>query len=142
VEREILPVCRELGIGFVAYSPLGRGFLAGAGRTLGEADFRRVTPRFKGEALARNLVLYDALAGLAREKGCTPAQLALAWLLHQGPDVIPIPGTTKPHRLDENLAAAEIRLAPEELAAIEATAPQAAVAGDRYDAAGAALLET
>jgi aryl-alcohol dehydrogenase-like predicted oxidoreductase len=141
VEREILPACRELGVGFVAYSPLGRGFLAGAGRDLAQNDFRRATPRFKAEALATNLGLFDALLEIARAKACTPAQLALAWVLHQSRDIVPIPGTTKIARMEENIAATRIRLTAPELAAIEAAMPEAAVQGGRYDAAGAALLE-
>jgi aryl-alcohol dehydrogenase-like predicted oxidoreductase len=142
VEAEILPVCRGLGIGFVAYSPLARGFLGGAGQALGETDFRRATPRGKPEALARNQPLFEALAGLAEAKGVTPAQLALAWVLHQGQDIVPIPGTTSPERLAQNAAAAAIGLSADELAAIEAAVPATAVAGDRYDAAGSAMVET
>jgi len=139
-EASVLPVCRELGIGFVAYSPLGRGFLADGARTLGETDYRRSLPRWQGEALNHNRSLFERLADIARGKGCTPAQLALAWLLHQGEDVFAIPGTTKPHRLEENVAAASVALAAADLAAIDEILPAGAAQGDRYDAAGAALL--
>jgi aryl-alcohol dehydrogenase-like predicted oxidoreductase len=140
-EGTVLPLCRELGIGFVAYSPLGRGFLGGAGNTLTESDFRNTLPRWQGEARERNLALFAQLEALADARGCTPAQLALAWLLHQGADVVPIPGTTKLHRLEENAAAAAIALSAEDLAAIERAVPADAVVGDRYDRTGAALLE-
>ena len=140
-EACVLPLCRELGIGFVAYSPLGRGFLAGAGRTLPEADFRKSLPRWQGEALNRNLALYERLEALARARSVTVAQFSLAWLLHQGSDIVPIPGTTKVHRLDENAAAADIVLTTEELAAIADAMPPSAVVGDRYDSTGAALIE-
>ncbi|MCB2072926.1 MAG: aldo/keto reductase [Novosphingobium sp.] len=140
-ENSVLPVCRELGIGFVAYSPLGRGFLAGAGKHLSEEDFRRNLPRWQGEALGRNLGLYEQLESLAEAKGCTPAQISLAWLLHQGEDIVPIPGTTKLHRLAENVAATEIRLDVQDIASIEKAMPASAVAGERYDSAGASLIE-
>jgi aryl-alcohol dehydrogenase-like predicted oxidoreductase len=139
-EGSVLPLCRELGIGFVAYSPLGRGFLGGAGKALSETDFRNNLPRWQGEALASNLGLYAQLEALAQAKGCTPAQISLAWLLHQGEDVVPIPGTTKLHRLEENVAAAQIELSAEDLAAIERAMPADAVIGDRYDRTGAALI--
>jgi aryl-alcohol dehydrogenase-like predicted oxidoreductase len=140
-EAGVLPVCRELGIGFVAYSPLGRGFLGGAAKALPESDFRKTLPRWQGEALDRNLALYDRLEALAQARGATVAQISLAWLLHQGEDIVPIPGTTKIHRLEENTAAADIALTPEELAAIASAMPADAVTGDRYDRAGAALIE-
>jgi aryl-alcohol dehydrogenase-like predicted oxidoreductase len=142
-EHGVLPVCRELGIGFVPYSPLGRGFLAGAVTDpgqLSEKDFRRSNPRFQGDALRQSLGLLQTLQTLAREKGHTPAQLALAWLLHQGSDIAPIPGTTKAHRLEENVAAAGIRLSPEELAAISQAVPEGAVQGERYDERGMAMV--
>ena len=139
-EADVLPLCRELGIGFVAYSPLGRGFLAGAARQMGADDYRHSLPRFRGEALDHNLTLYDILAGLAEAKSCTPAQLALAWLLHQGDDIVPIPGTSKPHRVSENVAAAQIDLSPDERAAIERALPAQDVQGRRYNDAGMALL--
>lgn len=133
VEEEILPLCRELGVGFVAYSPLGRGFLGGAAREIAAGDFRLAQPRFQGESLQENLRLLDRFEAIARAKGCTPAQLALAWLLHQGDDIVPIPGTGKVHRLEENLAAADLVLTAVELAAIDQAMPRGAAAGDRYD---------
>jgi len=140
-EHDVLAVCRELGIGFVAYSPLGRGFLAGAGRELAANDYRRSYPRWQGQALATNLTLADALSRIAQEKSCTPAQLALAWLLHQGTDIVPIPGTRRISRLEENVAAAALRLSPDDLVRIERSIPPEAVQGDRYDAAGAKLID-
>jgi aryl-alcohol dehydrogenase-like predicted oxidoreductase len=137
VEAEILPTCRELGIGFVAYSPLGRGFLSGRFKSpddLDESDFRRHGPRFRGEALAQNLDLAAKVQELATEKGCTPGQLALAWVLAQGDDVVPIPGTKRRTYLEENLAAADVQLAADDLARIDAEVP--AAAGDRYDRIG------
>ena len=140
-EATVLPMCRALGIGFVPYSPLGRGFLAGAAATLGEGDYRRTQPRWQGAALAKNLGLVETLTRLAADKGHTPAQLALAWLLNKADDLVPIPGTTKVHRIEENAAAAAIALSATDIAAIEAAVPEHAVAGERYDSAGAALLE-
>ena len=135
-EQEILPTVRELGIGFVAYSPLGRGFLAGrfhnADDLRNEGDFRSNHPRFKDENLERNLKLLRYLEEIAQEKGVTPAQLALAWLLHRGPDVVPIPGTKKRHYVEENVAAAEIALNDEELARLDEALPPGATAGARY----------
>ena len=139
-EGSVLPVCRELGIGFVAYSPLGRGFLGGAGRALAEQDFRHNLPRWQGEALTRNLSLYDQLATIAAAKDKSVAQISLAWLLHQGEDVVPIPGTTNLGRLEENADAAQIVLSAADLAAIDAAMPASAVIGERYDPRGAALL--
>jgi aryl-alcohol dehydrogenase-like predicted oxidoreductase len=139
-EDSVLPVCRELGIGFVAYSPLGRGFLASGARELAANDFRRNLPRFQGEALAQNLGLFETLESLARRKGCTSAQLALAWLLHKGDDIVAIPGTTKVHRLKENVAAADILLSQGDMDEIERALPPEAVAGARYDESGSALL--
>jgi aryl-alcohol dehydrogenase-like predicted oxidoreductase len=135
VEREVLPLCAELGIGFVAYSPLGRGFLTGtiAGReVLGEDDARRRMPRFEAENLPRNLELVGELRRLAEAERCTPAQLALAWLLSRGPGVVPIPGTSHPERLAENAAAADLSPAPETLAALERVFAPGAAAGARY----------
>ncbi len=135
VERGVLPVCRELGIGFVPFAPLGRGFLTGQVRsaaTFGERDYRRTSPRFQGENLARNLSLVDALADVARETGHTPAQLALAWVLSRGPDIVPIPGTKRRRYLEENIAAASLALTPSVLARIEAAVPADRVAGARY----------
>jgi aryl-alcohol dehydrogenase-like predicted oxidoreductase len=134
-EAEILPTCRELGIGFVPYSPLGRGFLSGRFKSpdeLDEDDFRREGPRFTGENLEANLRLASKVADIAAEKGITPAQLALAWVLAQGEDVVPIPGTKRRTYLEENAAATEVRLTPQELERIDAAAPVGAGAGDRY----------
>ncbi len=134
-ENELLPLVRELGIGFVPYSPLGRGFLTGQFTTpndIPEDDFRRHNPRFQGENFMRNLQLVDRVTQLADEKGCTPAQLALAWLLHQGDDVAPIPGTKKRTRLEENLDSLEVALSTDDLARLDELAPVGAAAGDRY----------
>jgi len=134
-EDEILPTCRELGIGFVAYSPLGRGFLAGAIRRpedLAEDDWRRFSPRFQGENFQRNLDLVRKVEDLARDKQRTPAQLALAWVLAQGGDIVPIPGTKRRDRLEENLKALDLALGPDDVARIEAVAPRGAVHGQRY----------
>jgi aryl-alcohol dehydrogenase-like predicted oxidoreductase len=134
-EDEILPTVRELGIGFVAYSPLGRGFLTGRFRTpddLAPDDYRRFSPRFQGENFAKNLALVDLIQSLAQQKGVTASQLALAWLLHRGQDIVPIPGTTQRKNLEENAAAVNITLTPDELRHIDAIAPQGAAAGQRY----------
>jgi aryl-alcohol dehydrogenase-like predicted oxidoreductase len=134
-EHEILPTVRELGIGFVAYSPLGRGFLSGRFRSpddLPEGDFRRSNPRFQGENFDRNLALVERVEELAAEKDCTPGQLALAWVLAQGDDVVPIPGTTTVEHLEENVAALEVELTPRDLADLEAVFPKGAAAGERY----------
>jgi aryl-alcohol dehydrogenase-like predicted oxidoreductase len=134
-EDAILPTVRELGIGFVAYSPLGRGFLTGAIKTvddLPEDDFRRHSPRFQGDNFAQNVALVERVEEIAREKGVTPGQLALAWVLAQGEDVVPIPGTKRVAYLEENVAAADIELTPEDLARIDEAAPSGAAAGDRY----------
>lgn len=141
LEAEILPTLRELGIGLVPYSPLGRGFLTGAMKTdLADNDFRRNLPRFQGEALAKNLSLVEALTQIAAEKGATPAQLALAWILHQGEHIAPIPGTTKIARLEENLGAVDLALSAEDLARIAAAVPETAVEGERYTKAGLAMV--
>jgi aryl-alcohol dehydrogenase-like predicted oxidoreductase len=135
VEAEILPTLRGLGIGFVAYSPLGRGFLTDRFRSpddLDPTDSRRNHPRFRGENFSRNRALVERVRDLAGEKGVTPGQLALAWVLHRGPDVVPIPGTTRRLHLDENLAAAEVTLDHAELARLEEAAPPGVAAGDRY----------
>jgi aryl-alcohol dehydrogenase-like predicted oxidoreductase len=108
---------------------------------MGTEDYRHSQPRWQGEALAKNMSLVDMLTDLARAKGCTSAQLAIAWLLHQGPGIVPIPGTTKPHRLEENIAASQILLSPADLAAIARAVPESAVFGERYDQAGLALIE-
>jgi len=142
-EDAVLPTLRELGIGFVPYSPLGRGFLAGRFRKpedLAPGDWRRGSPRFQGENFAKNLAVVEQIEAIARDKGCTPSQLALAWVLTQGPDLVPIPGTSSAARLEENLAAAQLTLSAAELQRIEAVAPQSAVSGARYNAAGAALV--
>lgn len=139
VEKGVLPVCRELGIGFVPYSPLGRGFLAAGAGQLADDDFRKNLPRWQGDALTHNLSLFDTLTNLAQGQKRTPAQLALAWLLHQGNDIVPIPGTTKVHRLEENMGAADIHLTADELAAIERAIPESAVQGERYDKVGLAM---
>jgi aryl-alcohol dehydrogenase-like predicted oxidoreductase len=142
-EAELLPLCAELGIGFVPYSPLGRGFLTGAIRSadaLDTGDWRRSNPRFQGENLAHNLALVDALTAWATARGCTPAQLALAWLLHQGPQIVPIPGTRSIARLDENAAAAAIVLSADECQRIDALLAAQPAAGDRYAPAGLTML--
>jgi aryl-alcohol dehydrogenase-like predicted oxidoreductase len=138
-----LAMCRKLGIALVAYSPLGRGFLTGAitrPEDFDEDDFRRSNPRFQGENFARNLQLVKQVETLAAEKGCTPAQLALAWLLAQGQDIVPIPGTRQRARLDENIGALEVKLSDDELASIDRIFPPEAVAGARYAPAGMATI--
>jgi aryl-alcohol dehydrogenase-like predicted oxidoreductase len=134
-EDEALAAVRELGIGFVAYSPLGRGFLSARFKDpedLGKDDFRRNNPRFRGENFRHNLKLVAQVEEIAAEKGITPAQLALAWVLAQGEDIVPIPGTTRRERLEENVAAAAVVLTGEELARLEAAFPRGAAAGTRY----------
>jgi len=134
-EDEILATVRELGIGFVPYSPLGRGFLTGKITSLDDLDkndFRRHSPRLQGENFARNLELVGRVKELASEKGVTPGQLALAWVLAQGDDIVPIPGTTSRDHLHENIDAGEIELSADDLARIDEAAPHGAVAGDRY----------
>jgi aryl-alcohol dehydrogenase-like predicted oxidoreductase len=141
VEAEVLPTCRELGIGFVAYSPLGRGFLSGRFKSpedLDESDFRRNGPRFTGENLEANLKLVERLEQLAAEKGVTSGQLALAWVLAQGDDVVPIPGTKRRTYLEQNAGALDVSLSQDELREIAAALPPAA--GERYDAAGMTTL--
>lgn len=131
----ILEACEELDIGFVPYSPLGKGFLTGAMSSetkLAEGDFRAILPRFTAEAREKNQALVDLLKGIAQEKGATPAQIAIAWLLAQKPWIVPIPGTTKLHRLEENLGAADVELTPADLATIAQAADQITVEGDRY----------
>jgi aryl-alcohol dehydrogenase-like predicted oxidoreductase len=128
---------RELGIALVAYSPLGRGFLTGQIKSvddLAEDDYRRTMPRFQGENFATNLQLVDHVKELASQKSCTPAQLALAWLLHRGDDIIPIPGTRNAQRLEENAAAADVSLTESEMAEIDRIAPKNVALGERYAA--------
>lgn len=135
IEAEVVPTCWELGIGIVPYSPLGRGFLTGAIKSpddLAEDDFRRHNPRFSGENFGRNLDVVAKVREMAEARGVTPAQLALAWVLAQGPDVAPIPGTKRVRYLEENLGAVDVELNEEDLAAIEAVAPKGAFAGERY----------
>ena len=134
-EEEILPTVRELGIGFVAYSPLGRGFLTGQIKSfddLAADDYRRYSPRFQGDNFKKNLDLVNRIAEIAKEKGITPGQLALAWVLAQGDDIVPIPGTKRRKYLEENVAAAEVTLSEEDLKRINEVAPQGAAAGTRY----------
>lgn len=138
VEAEILSTVRELGIGFVAYSPLGRGFLTGQFKSFDDLpadDYRRSSPRFQGENFAKNLELVKSVEQLAAEKGCTPGQLALAWVLAQGEDIIPIPGTKRVKYLEENLGAVSVSLSPDELRQIDEILPMGAASGQRYSAA-------
>ncbi|MGH9136544.1 MAG: aldo/keto reductase [Acidimicrobiales bacterium] len=136
IEDEVVPTCRELGIGIVPYSPLGRGFLTGQITSPDDFeadDFRRFLPRFQGDNFAKNLALVDEVRHLARDKRCTPAQLALAWLQAQGDDVVPIPGTKRRGYLEENVAAVrDVALTPDDLATLDAIAPLGVAAGDRY----------
>jgi aryl-alcohol dehydrogenase-like predicted oxidoreductase len=142
-EDDILDVCDELGIGFVAYSPLGRGFLSGTIRTveyLAKDDFRRISPRFQGENLRRNLDVVDRLQEIANEKGCTLSQLALAWLLAQRETIVPIPGTKRRTYLEEDAAAVSIRVTPQDLRRIDEIAPKGVAAGTRYPEAAMRLV--
>jgi len=135
VEADVLPVCRELGVGFLAYSPLGRGLLTGRWRSRADFtadDYRLFSPRFAEGALERNLELVERVAALAARKRCTPAQLALAWLLHRGEDIVPIPGTKSRARLEENAAAASVSLSAADIAALDAALPLGAAQGGRY----------
>jgi aryl-alcohol dehydrogenase-like predicted oxidoreductase len=135
VESEILPVCRDLDIGFVAYSPLGRGFLSGRFKSaddIDRSDFRHGNPRFQGRNLERNLLLVERVEELARTKGATAAQVALAWVLSRGEDVVPIPGTKHVRYLDENVKATDVQLTGEDLRALEGVFPPGIAAGDRY----------
>jgi aryl-alcohol dehydrogenase-like predicted oxidoreductase len=134
-EDEVIPTLRDLGIGLVAYSPLGRGFLTGRFKSpddVPEDDFRKSNPRFRGENFARNLELVHRVNEIAAEHDCTPGQLALAWVLHQGEDIVPIPGTKRRHYLEENVAAIDIGLREEDLRRIDDAAPLGATAGERY----------
>jgi aryl-alcohol dehydrogenase-like predicted oxidoreductase len=135
-EDEVLPTCRELGIGFVAYSPLGRGFLTGRFRSIDDLppdDYRRQSPRFQGENFQKNLDLVERVEGIARRKRCTPSQLALAWVLAQGDDIVPIPGTKQRKYLEENIRALDVDLTPADLEEIDDVAPQGVAAGARYN---------
>ncbi|HTX68591.1 MAG TPA: aldo/keto reductase [Thermoleophilia bacterium] len=136
VEARVLPTVRELGVGFVAYSPLGRGFLAGRFRTeedvRGARDYRSRHPRFQGDNFRSNRGILERLEGIAAAKGVTPAQLALAWVLHQGPDVVPIPGTKRVGYLEENVAAVDVELTADDLRRLDSAAPVGLTAGDRY----------
>jgi aryl-alcohol dehydrogenase-like predicted oxidoreductase len=139
VEAEVLPVLRELKVSLVAYSPLGRGMLTGAigkNTPLADNDFRRISPRFQADNLDANLRLVDVVKTLADERGCTPAQLALAWLLAQGPDILPIPGTRRITALEENLGAVGVKLSAADLARLDAALPPGVAAGDRYPPEG------
>jgi aryl-alcohol dehydrogenase-like predicted oxidoreductase len=137
-EDGILDVCRELGVGFVAYSPLGRGFLTGQIKRfedLADDDYRRQSPRFQGENFQKNLQLVSRVEEIAREKGCTPAQLALAWVMAQGQDIVPIPGTKRRKYLEENAGALDVELTEADLKRIDEVAPRGVAAGTRYPAA-------
>jgi aryl-alcohol dehydrogenase-like predicted oxidoreductase len=144
VEESVLPTCRELGVGFVPFSPLGRGFFSGRVRTLEGLptnDFRRGVPRFQGANLQANLALADKLAAVAQRKGCTAAQLALAWLLSRGDHVVPIPGAKQRTHLEENVSAADLQLSSSDLVAIEEAVPRDSVQGDRYSPEAMALVD-
>jgi aryl-alcohol dehydrogenase-like predicted oxidoreductase len=144
VEDDILATCRELGIGFVPYSPLGRGFLTGQIKSSGDLaqdDWRRHSPRFQGENFDRNLALVDRIGEIASEKGVTKSQLALAWVLAQGDDIVPIFGTKRRSYLADNLGAVDVVLSPADLARIEVVAPKGAAAGERYPEVGRALID-
>jgi aryl-alcohol dehydrogenase-like predicted oxidoreductase len=138
-EAEVLPTVRELGFGYVVFSPLGRGFVTGQIKSpedFPEDDFRRFHPRFTGENFDKNIALVREVEAMAREKGCTTAQLALAWVLAQGEDIVPIPGTKHVRYLDENIGALEVTLSTEDLARLDAILPPGAAAGERYHAQG------
>jgi len=144
-EVRVLPVCRELGIGFVPFSPLGRGFFAGAVRDVGAiptGDVRRTLPRFQSGNLERNLTILERFEALARTKGCTPPQLALAWLLAKGRDIVPIPGTKRQRYVEENAAADDLKLSAEEVATLDEAFPPGTAAGTRYPADSMRLLES
>jgi aryl-alcohol dehydrogenase-like predicted oxidoreductase len=144
IEAEIVPAARELGVGIVPYSPVGRGFLTGAYASIDDLspnDFRRYNPRFQGDNLEQNLKLVARVREVADDVGCTPVQLALAWLLHQGEDVVPIPGTKRVKYVEENAEAAEISLTADHLAALDDAAPVGVAAGERYPAEAMGSLE-
>ncbi|KAM3366843.1 hypothetical protein ACQJBY_015883 [Aegilops geniculata] len=135
VEEDIIPTCRELGIGIVAYSPLGRGFFSKGAKlvdSLSDQDFRKNLPRFQPESLEKNAQIFERVDAMATRKGCTPSQLALAWVHHQGSDVCPIPGTTKIENFNQNMGALAVKLTPEEMAELESYAAAGDVQGDRY----------
>ncbi len=143
-EEEILPTCRELGIGFVAYSPLGRGFLTGRFTKIDDLpadDYRRQSPRFQGDNFQKNLDLVARVGEIARRKRCTPSQLALAWVLAQGDDIVAIPGTKQRKYLEENMRAIEVELSPSDLEEIDDVAPQGAAAGARYNEGGMRTID-
>lgn len=143
-EDGVLAACRELGIGFVAYSPLGRGFLTGAIKSLDDLapnDFRRTNPRFEGANFQRNLDLVGRVKDIAKEKGCMPSQLALAWVLAQGDDIVPIPGTTKSKHLDANAGAFGVTLSVDDLRRIDEAAPKGSASGERYTVAGQGTVQ-
>jgi aryl-alcohol dehydrogenase-like predicted oxidoreductase len=145
VETDTLPVCRELGVGFLAYSPLGRGFLTGQLKRLDDLpanDWRRSTPRFQPEHFDRNLKLVDEVERLADKKGCKPSQLALAWVLSRGEEIVPIPGTKKPRYVQENVDAIDVTLSPGDLAIIDSVFPAGVASGARYNDWGMSLLDT
>ncbi len=142
-EDGILATCRELGIGFVAYSPLGRGFLTGQIKKsddLAPDDYRRVTPRFQGENFAKNIALVGRIEEMAKAKGCKPSQLALAWVMAQGNDIVPIPGTRRQKYLEENVGSVDVKLTAEDLKQMDAVAPAGAAAGTRYPAAAMGMV--
>ena len=142
-EDELLPTLRELGTSLVAYSPLGRGFLGARFRSIDELapnDWRRGNPRFQGEQFQRNFVIADIISGVAREKGVTPAQLALAWVRAQGENIVPIPGTSSTQRLEENARSLDLVLTTDDVDRLERAAPKGAVVGDRYESATMQLL--
>lgn len=144
VEKEVLPTCKELGIGFVPFSPLGKGFLTGtieAGKQFGEGDIRAAIPRFQGDAYDHNLALVRLLQDVAAEKQATPGQVALAWVMAQGPSIVPIPGTTKAHRMRENTAAAAITLSADDLKRIAQAVDNIGVMGERYPAAALQMVQ-
>jgi len=134
-EKDVLATCRELGIGFVAYSPLGRGFLTGQFKHFDDLpadDYRRFSPRFQGDNFQKNLDLVKRVEQIAAEKGCTPSQLALAWVLAQGQDIVPIPGTKRRKYLEDNVGAVNVRLTPDDIRRIEEVFPSGAASGERY----------
>jgi aryl-alcohol dehydrogenase-like predicted oxidoreductase len=143
-EDDILPTCRGLGIGFVPYSPLGRGFLTGRFRTIDDLppdDYRRNSPRFQGDNFRKNLDLVERVGAIAARKRCTPSQLALAWVLAQGEDIVPIPGTKQRKYLEENVRAIEVELTPADLEEIDEVAPQGVAAGERYNEGGMRTID-